>query len=162
MRGLLKQYADRGGTVLLSSHLLHEVEQIADEMVLIGGGRILAMGDRRSLLAGRSVGTLVAALDVDSLAAALAAAGIAAQRAGDGLRVQAEPVAVGRVAAEKQIVLTDLRGATDTLENLFLELTADTQRDTVAPGQSSAGPPAPSTTPSSTQSSTPSSQEVSA
>ena len=42
MRGLLKGYADRGGTVLLSSHLLHEVEQIADEMILIGRGKIVA------------------------------------------------------------------------------------------------------------------------
>src|SRR6478736_664580 len=50
MRGLLKGYADRGGTVLLSSHLLHEVEQIADEMILIGNGRIVARGTRDELL----------------------------------------------------------------------------------------------------------------
>ena len=48
MRGLLKGYADRGGTVLLSSHLLHEVEQIADEMILIGRGRIVARAPRTS------------------------------------------------------------------------------------------------------------------
>ena len=48
MRGLLKGYAARGGTVLLSSHLLHEVEQIADEMILIGRGRIVAQGTRPS------------------------------------------------------------------------------------------------------------------
>ncbi len=52
MRGLLKGYAERGGTVLLSSHLLHEVEQIADEMILIGRGRIVAQGDKKTLLAG--------------------------------------------------------------------------------------------------------------
>ena len=46
MRGLLKGYADRGGTVLLSSHLLHEVEQIADEMILIGNGKIVVRGTR--------------------------------------------------------------------------------------------------------------------
>ena len=51
MRDLLKHYADRGGTVLLSSHLLNEVELIADEMVLIGRGRIVAQGDKKSLLA---------------------------------------------------------------------------------------------------------------
>ncbi len=50
MRGLLKGYADRGGTVLLSSHLLNEVELIADEMILIGHGRIVAQGDKKSLL----------------------------------------------------------------------------------------------------------------
>ena len=53
MRGLLKGYADRGGTVLLSSHLLNEVELIADEMILIGLGRIVAQGDKKSLLAAR-------------------------------------------------------------------------------------------------------------
>ena len=42
MRGLLREYADRGGTVLLSSHLLHEIEVIADDLVVIGSGRIVA------------------------------------------------------------------------------------------------------------------------
>src|SRR5919206_3187773 len=41
MRGLLRRFADRGGSVLLSSHLLHEVEVVADELVIIGGGRIV-------------------------------------------------------------------------------------------------------------------------
>lgn len=44
MRTLLRDAADRGCTVLLSSHLLHEVEQVADSLVIIGSGRILAMG----------------------------------------------------------------------------------------------------------------------
>src|SRR3954463_15415250 len=69
MRGLLKGYAERGGTVLLSSHLLHEVEIIADEMILIGRGRIVARGDRRSLMAGAgSAATFVTALDNEALA----------------------------------------------------------------------------------------------
>ncbi|GAA1476316.1 ATP-binding cassette domain-containing protein [Nocardioides aestuarii] len=129
MRSLLKGYADRGGTVLLSSHLLHEVEQIADEMILIGRGRIVAQGDRRSLLAERHTGTLVTAEDMDALTKALDAAGLSAHAAGEGLSVEAEPVEVGRVAAAERIVLTDLRGADGGLENLFLELTADTQRE---------------------------------
>ncbi|MEP9381416.1 ABC transporter ATP-binding protein [Nocardioides cheoyonin] len=130
MRGLLKSYADRGGTVLLSSHLLHEVEQIADEMILIGQGRIVAQGDKESLLAGAGPAqTLVTALDNDALAAALAAAGLETDTAGIGLRVHAAPVDVGRVAADKQIVLTDLRAGGAGLEDLFLQLTAETQRD---------------------------------
>ena len=44
MRGLLRDFADRGGTVLLSSHLLGEVEAMADDLVVIGGGRIVAAG----------------------------------------------------------------------------------------------------------------------
>ena len=66
MRGLLKGYADRGGTVLLSSHLLNEVEQIADEMLLIGRGKIVARGTKAELLAGAGgAGTLVVAEDND-------------------------------------------------------------------------------------------------
>jgi ABC-2 type transport system ATP-binding protein len=145
MRGLLKGYADRGGTVLLSSHLLHEVEQIADEMILIGNGKIVARGTRDELLRSATRGettTLVTALDNEQLAAALAERGLTVHPAGEGLRVTAEPVDVGRVAAERQIVLTDLRaGHEGGLEDLFLELTADTQRD-VLPGSVSSEVPA--------------------
>jgi ABC-2 type transport system ATP-binding protein len=50
MRELLRDFADRGGTVLLSSHLLAEVEAVADRMIIIGGGRIQAQGTRAELL----------------------------------------------------------------------------------------------------------------
>lgn len=129
MRGLLKSYADRGGTVLLSSHLLNEVELIADEMILIGRGEIVASGTKQELLADRAGATHVTALDVASLASALEAAGFEVTAAGDGLRVETDPVNVGRVAADKQLVLTDLRSAEGGLEDLFLALTSDTQRD---------------------------------
>ena len=135
MRGLLRGYAERGGTVLLSSHLLNEVELIADEMILIGRGKIVARGDKRSLLAGAGgTGTLVTALDGPSLRSALESEGLTVVPAGDGFRVEAEPLTVGTVAANKQIVLTDLRPADGGLENLFLELTSDTQRDSFAQG----------------------------
>jgi ABC-2 type transport system ATP-binding protein len=134
MRGLLKKYAERGGTVLLSSHLLHEVEIIADEMILIGRGRIVAQGDKRSLLAGAGrASTLVTALDNEALAAGLKDRGFTVTEAGEGLRVETEAVEVGRVAAERGVVLTDLRSA-GGLEDLFLELTADTQRDHLSEG----------------------------
>jgi len=140
MRGLLKGYADQGGTVLLSSHLLHEVEQIADEMILIGNGRIVARGTREELLKDASGGvrtTLVTALDNQELSAALVAKGLTVSPAGGGLRVTGEPVDVGRVAAENAIVLTDLRaGDEGGLEDLFLELTADTAREQVPGGVS--------------------------
>ena len=131
MRGLLKGYAERGGTVLLSSHLLHEVEIIADEMILIGHGRIVAQGDKKSLLASAtgSASTFVTALDNHQLSAVLSAKGFAVASAGDGLRVETEPVEVGRAALEAQVVLTDLRAADGGLEDLFLELTSDTQRE---------------------------------
>ena len=129
MRSLLKGYADRGGTVLLSSHLLHEVEQIADEMILIGRGRIVAQGDKKSLLSAQGASTLVSSLDDQKLAAALQAAGHTASSAGEGLRVDCESVEVGRAALQAGVVLTDLRSGAAGLEDLFLELTADTQRE---------------------------------
>jgi ABC-2 type transport system ATP-binding protein len=134
MRGLLRGYAERGGTVLLSSHLLHEVEQIADEMILIGQGRIVAQGDKKSLLAGAvgSAATFATAVDNQGLAQALAAKGITVASAGEGLRVEAETVEVGRVSIESGIVLTDLRAADGGLEDLFLSLTSDTQREAVS------------------------------
>jgi ABC-2 type transport system ATP-binding protein len=145
MRGLLKGYADQGGTVLLSSHLLHEVEQIADEMILIGNGKIVARGTREELLKDATGGvatSLVTALDNSVLSQALTEKGYAVHPAGSGLRVTAEPVDVGRVAAERQIVLTDLRAGNEGgLEDLFLELTADTQRESV-PGQAPTEVPA--------------------
>ncbi len=134
MRGLLRSYAERGGTVLLSSHLLHEVEQIADEMILIGNGRIVAQGDKKSLLAGAggSAASFVTALDNQRLADALTAKGLTVAGAGEGLRVEAETVEVGRTALESGVVLTDLRAAEGGLEDLFLQLTADTQREAIA------------------------------
>ena len=137
MRGLLKGYADRGGTVLLSSHLLHEVEMIADEMILIGRGRIVAQGDKKTLLQHSTVSTLVTALDNAQLGSALDRAGIMHTSAGEGFLVEAAPVDVGRVAADQRIVLTDLRSGGAGLEDLFLELTADTQREGHLEGASS-------------------------
>ena len=56
MRTLLRGFADRGGAVLLSSHLLREIEVIADHLVIIGGGRVLADGTGQELLAGADGG----------------------------------------------------------------------------------------------------------
>ena len=133
MRDLLRSYADQGGTVLLSSHLLHEIEVIADDLVLIGDGRIVAQGTKRELLA--SAGTLVRTPEVALLSAALAVAGIDHQE-GDGLegngtlRVEADPAIVGQVALKAGASLVELRAAEGAgLEEMFLELTADTQRD---------------------------------
>ena len=74
MRDLLRDFANRGGTVLLSSHLLHEIEVIADDIVVIGNGRIVAKGSKHDLLA--AAGTLVRSVDDPALARALEASGI--------------------------------------------------------------------------------------
>jgi ABC-2 type transport system ATP-binding protein len=56
MRTLLRDFADRGGAVLLSSHQLREIEVIADHLVIIGGGRVVADGTREELLVGADGG----------------------------------------------------------------------------------------------------------
>ena len=132
MRDLLRDYADRGGTVLLSSHLLHEIEVVADDLVVIGNGRIVAQGTKAELLAG--AGTLVrtpAPSDVQVLARALVDADLDFSHVDRGLRVEAEPEQVGALALAAGVPLVELRGADGAgLEEMFLELTADTQRET--------------------------------
>ena len=156
MRGLLKGYADRGGTVLLSSHLLHEVEQIADEMILIGRGRIVAQrhqgraARRRRRRRPRSV----TALDNERLAEALERQGPhrrAGRRraAGRGRAGRRRP----RRRRERRSSSPTCAPAEGGLEDLFLELTADTQRDDLGPHAGAAGMstatvrPRPSTSP---------------
>jgi ABC-2 type transport system ATP-binding protein len=132
MRDLLREYADRGGTVLLSSHLLHEIEVVADDLVVIGQGRIVAQGTKAELL--QTAGTLVrAAGDQAILAQALADAGVDTTPSGNGgLRTAADPEAIGKIALAAGVALVELRTADGAgLEDMFLELTSDTQREGV-------------------------------
>lgn len=132
MRDLLRDYANRGGAVLLSSHLLHEIEVIADDIVVIGNGRIVSQGTKSELL--QAAGTVVRAGDLSELERALSAWGLVVTRSGDGaLRTDADPALVGTVALKAGIALTELRPADGAgLEEMFLELTADTQREGAA------------------------------
>jgi ABC-2 type transport system ATP-binding protein len=129
MRGLLREFADRGGTVLLSSHLLHEIEVIADDLVVIGNGRIVAQGAKSDLLA--SAGSVVRTTEPQTLAAALDARGVTSSYVGtDGLLAQADAQQVGCIAFAAGLPVLELRAADGTgLEEMFLQLTADTQRD---------------------------------
>ena len=131
MRGLLRDFADRGGAVLLSSHLLAEVQAVADDIVVIGRGRIVAQGPVAELVDG--LGAIARSLDDAALVAALEAAGHAAAATASGVVVEAEPVDVARIALAAGIVVTDLRphGA-QGLEDLFLRLTADDAREGAA------------------------------
>ena len=124
MRGLLQDFAARGGTVLLSSHLLSEVQATVDRLVVIGQGRVVAEGDLHELLAGS--GTRVRGLDPVALAAALEGAGLTATAGPDGaLTVDGTPEQVGRAAAAARQVLLELRAADGAgLEELFFSLTA--------------------------------------
>ena len=122
MRGLLRDFADRGGTVLLSSHLLLEVEAVADRLLIIGNGRIVADGSREELLSG--AGVLVRATDAEELAAALRAADIDYHEVDGAFVVDAPAEAVGAAALSGAVILTHLAPAEGAgLEQLFFDLT---------------------------------------
>ncbi len=128
MRTLLRDFADHGGTVLLSSHLLHEVQSTADHLVVISGGAVVTAGRLDDLLASSTI--LVRSPDPVALAAALKAARID-YVAGPGNALTVD-VAGGRVTTEllagvardHQVLLTELRESeANGLEQLFFSLT---------------------------------------
>ncbi len=130
MRSLLRTFADRGGTVLLSSHLLHEIQIIADDIIVIGRGRIVAQGPKDELLKG--AGTFVRATDGAALAAALQKAGITPTPLDEGFHVDATPEEAAKAAAANGVVLIEIRESSQGgLEEMFLELTSETQRDSL-------------------------------
>ena len=127
MRGLLQDFAVRGGTVLLSSHLLGEVQATVDRLVVIGAGRVVANGSLDELLAGS--GTVVRGLDPTGLNEALIAAGLDLEPLADGgFRVDGTAEQVGRAAAVAGQVLLELRDSDAAgLEDLFFQLTSTDQ-----------------------------------
>ena len=110
MRGDCDSFADRGGTVLLSSHLLAEVDAVADRMMIIGGGQIKAQGTHAELLT--EPGAIVEADDLAALDAALRRAGLASHPAeGNQRHVEADPGVVAQVAMADGVVLRRLAPA---------------------------------------------------
>ncbi len=132
MRDLLRSYADQGGTVLLSSHLLHEIEVIADDLVVIGNGRIVAQGTKAELLS--AAGTVVRTRNVAELERALTQSGVRSSAYEENaLRTDADPELIGKIALQAGVPLLELRSADGAgLEEMFLELTAETQREGAA------------------------------
>ena len=129
MRTLLRDFADHGGTVLLSSHLLHEVQATADHLVVISGGAVVAAGRLADLLTSSTI--LVRSPDPGALAAALQAARIDyVAGPGDAFTVdvsgdQVTTEVLAGVARDHQVLLTELRQSeTNGLEQLFFSLTA--------------------------------------
>lgn len=128
IRTFLRALAAEGRTVLVSSHLLSEVSQTVDDVVVIAGGRLRYAGPLTGLESG-PVGALVDAPDRAALAAALGGAGLEVTTTGpDGLRVAADPAEVGRVALAAGVALSALAATGAGLEDEFLALVADADR----------------------------------
>lgn len=126
LRRLLRDWAAQGRTVLFSSHVLAEVEMVADRVVIIDGGHIVREG-APAALTGVEPGVVVRALDGARLGEIAQAAGWRVRRDGHERLVihGASPAEVGRIAAREGIALAELSSETPTrrLEELFLEAT---------------------------------------
>ncbi len=124
LRDLLRSLAAEGRTVLVSSHVLTEMAQLADDVVIIAKGKLVRQAPMADVIAGGGRGTRVRSPDIAGLSAALGRAGIAASPLSEGaLAVAAEPARVGEIAAAEGIVLHELTAESGSLEDVFLELT---------------------------------------
>jgi ABC-2 type transport system ATP-binding protein len=140
-RGLIRSFADDGITVLVSSHLISEIEQVCDHIVMIRGGRLVHQGPVAELAAGERPDIVIApehATDLEQLTKVMAVTGLsAAASADDGTVVvsasQAGAAELNRLAARHGITLRQIVERTHSLEDVFFRLTgADAA---VPPGQ---------------------------
>jgi ABC-2 type transport system ATP-binding protein len=123
LRDLLRARADQGSTVFLSSHLLAEVEHLADELIVLNQGRLVTSGPLREL---QTAATIVRTPSPQPLTVALeAAGGLVEVKDHDTLVVRSLPVeAIGDLAFRTGIVLHELARDSSSLEELFLGWTA--------------------------------------
>jgi ABC-2 type transport system ATP-binding protein len=126
LRGFLRSLASEGRTILISSHVLAEVAQTVDEVVIIHRGRLVrhaAMSEVEAMTAGA---TRVRSPEAERLAALLLDEHVDVRAAGDGqLSVSGPPERVGEIAAANGVVLHELTVERATLEEVFLELTGE-------------------------------------
>ncbi|HEU4942370.1 MAG TPA: ABC transporter ATP-binding protein [Gaiellaceae bacterium] len=124
LRDLLRALAAEGRTILISSHVLAEVAQTVDRVVIIHRGRLIQQASIAEVLAGAQGATRVRTPDAARLREVLAVAGIEASEADGVLAVDAPPERVGEISAANGVVLHELTIERATLEEVFLELTA--------------------------------------
>ena len=124
LRGFLRSMSAEGRTVLVSSHVLSEVEQTVDEVVIIHRGRFVAHATTAELAARVAGAVRARSPEVGRLREVLAAAGIAVTPLEpDGLTADTSPERIGELAAANGIVLHELVAEAGSLEEAFLELT---------------------------------------
>ena len=125
LRRFLRGFADQGGTVLVSSHLLAEVAQTVDEVVIITRGRLVSQASLADLTHRSQAGVRVRTPRAEALRGALAAEGIAAELVTADALVALETTteAVGLAAAGANVAIYEMTAQGFDLEELFLELT---------------------------------------
>jgi ABC-2 type transport system ATP-binding protein len=132
LRTFLRGLAAEGRTVLVSSHVLAELAQTADDVAIIAKGRLVAHAPVDELTARAGAATRVRSPEAARLRELLAAEGIEATEAGEALAVKAAPERVGELAAANGIVLHELTTESSSLEEVVLELTG--REGEAAPG----------------------------
>jgi ABC-2 type transport system ATP-binding protein len=125
LRDFLRDFVQDGRTVFISSHVLAEMEQLVDEVVIVHHGKLVAHEPVAELRARAVGGTRVRSPQSERLSQALVRAGLDATRDGDRVVTSAPPERVGEVAAEEGIVLHELARESASLEQVFLDLTAE-------------------------------------
>ncbi len=123
LRDLLRALAAEGRTILVSSHVLAEVGQTVDRVVIIHRGRLIQQASIAEVLAGAQGATRVRTPDAARLRELLAAEGVEVNDADGVLLVDLPPERVGEIAAQHGVVLHELAVERATLEEVFLELT---------------------------------------
>jgi|tagenome__1003787_1003787.scaffolds.fasta_scaffold20674432_2 ABC-2 type transport system ATP-binding protein len=126
LREFLRALAAEGRTVLVSSHVLTEVQQTVDDVVVIARGRLVRQGTLVDLEAGEAA-VLVRTPTPERLRDALASCGNAVEETdGGGLRVRGgDIVTIGHLAFERGIELHELAHEASDLERVFLDMTRD-------------------------------------
>lgn len=123
MRLLMRRLADEGRTVLVSSHVLSEVEQVADNVLVLSKGRLVLASGIETLADPQGGSVIVDAADRGALRVALDAAGFDIEVLRSGLTVRGgDAGTVGAVAAEAGIALSTLVQRGPTLEDVFIDL----------------------------------------
>ena len=126
LRDFLRSLAAEGRTILVSSHVLAEVAQTVDDVVIIHRGRLVRQAAMAEVEALAARATLVRSPEAARLAALLVAAGLDATAVGeDRITVHAPAERVGEVAAAHGVVLHELTAERASLEEVFLELTGE-------------------------------------
>jgi ABC-2 type transport system ATP-binding protein len=125
LRGLMREQADRGRAVLVSSHVLAEVAQTVDDVVVIAEGQLRAHGTLEQVLGGEDgPATEVRAQDPVRLTGALERRGHRVERTGDLLHVLgATPEEVGEIAGHERVAVLGLAPRVRSLEEAFISLT---------------------------------------
>jgi ABC-2 type transport system ATP-binding protein len=132
LRTFLRGLAAEGRTVLVSSHVLAELAQTADDVAIIAKGRLVAHAPVDELTARAGAAARVRSPEAARLRGLLDAEGIEATEAGEALAVKAPPERVGELAAANGIVLHELTTESSSLEEVVLELTG--REGEAAPG----------------------------